>query len=81
MCGLAEKWTDILSGLTNGSGPISILKLLALQASIYFIWRERNNRILGDSRLAPVQLFMKIRDMVLLRMAWRNRRNSVLRHV
>lgn len=67
--GFPEKWEDIMLYLRTGRGPSRLSQKLAMAATMYFIWAERNRRLFDNSRLVPLQVFKRVRDMVLLRMA------------
>ena len=46
-------------------GPGKIIQKLALSATIYYIWRERNSRIFRNSEQGAVKVFKMIRDAVM----------------
>ena len=51
----------------RGSGKI--IQKLALSATIYYIWRERNSRIFRNSEQVVVKVFKMIREAVMERRA------------
>ena len=81
MEGFEDKWSDITALLQDGRGPSGSLRKLALQASVYFIWRERNRRLFGDAGMVPIQIFKQVRNIVLLRMAWKFRKTYTSMYV
>ncbi|KAJ9564993.1 hypothetical protein OSB04_000959 [Centaurea solstitialis] len=68
--GFAECWKDICTDLIQGRGPRRKEQRLALQATVYCIWRERNRRLFGNRRSTVAAVIKEIRDVVLQRMAW-----------
>ncbi|KAJ9557074.1 hypothetical protein OSB04_011688 [Centaurea solstitialis] len=70
--GFHESWSLILQDLVNGQGPGRLIQKLALAASVYFIWMERNNRLFKGIKRPSVQVFKEIRKVILDRMAWRH---------
>ena len=73
--GFYEDWDAIVDALDSGRGPKLLIQKLALEATVYFIWRERNRRLFQDVKKTEVQIVQGIRDVVMLRMAWKHRRS------
>ncbi|KAJ9541666.1 hypothetical protein OSB04_028172 [Centaurea solstitialis] len=70
--GFHESWNLILQDLVSGQGPGRLIQKLALAASVYFIWMERNNRLFKGMKRPSIQVFKEIRKVILDRMAWRH---------
>ncbi|KAJ9536548.1 hypothetical protein OSB04_un000300 [Centaurea solstitialis] len=70
--GFPESWTLIMEMLNEGRGPVKLIQRLALAATIYFIWEERNNRLFNKAKKIGVQLFKEIRSVIMERMAYRS---------
>ncbi|KAJ9536655.1 hypothetical protein OSB04_un000128 [Centaurea solstitialis] len=68
--GFAERWDDIRNDLLHGRGPRRKEQRLALQATVYCIWRERNRRLFGNRSNTVNTVIKEIREVVLQRMAW-----------
>ncbi|KAJ9536468.1 hypothetical protein OSB04_un000349 [Centaurea solstitialis] len=68
--GFTEVWRDIRHNLTIGRGPRKLEQRLALHATIYGLWRERNRRLFGNTPKMAIQVIKEIREVVLMRMAW-----------
>lgn len=69
--GFYEKWDDILECFSQKRGPKKLEHCLALAASVYFIWRERNRRIFQGKCRPTSQVIRDICDATLKRMAWK----------
>ena len=69
--GYHERWQDIMDSLKNQGGPKKTKHCLALAASVYHIWRERNRRIFQKCNRPSVQVTRDICDVILKRMAWK----------
>ena len=67
--GFPESWDLIMLELHANRGPGKIIQKLALSATIYYIWRERNSRIFRNSEQVVVKVFKMIRQAVMERMA------------
>lgn len=67
--GFPDSWNLIMEMLRDGRGPGRRIQRLALSASIYFIWRERNSRLFRSNRQPSIQTFKVIRHAILARMA------------
>ena len=67
--GFPESWDLIMLELNGNRGPGKIIQKLALSATIYFIWRERNYRIFKNSKQVAVKVFITIREAVMERRA------------
>ncbi|KAJ9562228.1 hypothetical protein OSB04_007388 [Centaurea solstitialis] len=76
--GFAERWNDIMDDLKNGRGPRKKEQKLALQATVYCVWRERNRRLFGNQSKPATHVIKEIREVVLLRMAWTTFDDAVL---
>ncbi|KAJ9555971.1 hypothetical protein OSB04_010585 [Centaurea solstitialis] len=68
--GFPERWQEICESFVQGRGPKKREQRLALQATIYCIWRERNRRLFGNKSNSADSVIKEIREVVLLRMAW-----------
>ncbi|KAJ9536470.1 hypothetical protein OSB04_un000351 [Centaurea solstitialis] len=64
--GFPESWTLIMEMLNEGRGPVKLIQRLALAATIYFIWEERNNRLFNKTKKIGVQ------RVIMERMAYRS---------
>ena len=53
--------------LQANRGPGKIIQKLALSATIYFIWRERNSRIFKNYKQVAVKVFKMIWEAVMER--------------
>ncbi|KAJ9536720.1 hypothetical protein OSB04_un000105 [Centaurea solstitialis] len=69
--GFPDAWNDILVNLEDNRGPKTLMQKLALSASIYFIWRERNRRLFRDLKQPSVGTFKMIRGSIIESMALR----------
>ncbi|KAJ9536529.1 hypothetical protein OSB04_un000281 [Centaurea solstitialis] len=71
-------WNGIVDALSdNSTAPKLLEHKLALAASVYVVWCERNRRLfVGDSKPIP-HLVRMILDSVLERVAWKQRKSSV----
>ena len=58
--GFPESWNLIM---------VELIQKLALAATIYHIWRERNSRIFRNSKQIAVKVFKLIRETIMERMA------------
>ncbi|KAJ9538487.1 hypothetical protein OSB04_031220 [Centaurea solstitialis] len=68
--GFAERWQEISDNLVHGRGPKKREQKLALQATLYCIWRERNRRLFNNKSSSTSLVIKEVREVVLLRMAW-----------
>ncbi|KAJ9566292.1 hypothetical protein OSB04_002258 [Centaurea solstitialis] len=68
--GFPNIWNQTMVLLEERRGPSKMIQKLALSATIYFIWRERNRRLFQGRSLASIQLFVQIRDVIMARVAW-----------
>ncbi|KAJ9536602.1 hypothetical protein OSB04_un000203 [Centaurea solstitialis] len=68
--GFDERWENIRAALIQGRGPWKKEQRLALQASVYCIWRERNRRLFANRSNDAIFVIKEIREVVLQRMAW-----------
>ncbi|KAJ9536718.1 hypothetical protein OSB04_un000103 [Centaurea solstitialis] len=71
-------WSGIVGALSNpDTAPKHLEHKLALAASVYVVWCERNSRLFrGDSKPIP-HLVRMILDSVLDRVAWKQRKTSL----
>ncbi|KAJ9536498.1 hypothetical protein OSB04_un000335 [Centaurea solstitialis] len=71
-------WNGIVDALSdNSTAPKLLEHKLALAASVYVVWCERNRRLfVGDSKPIP-HLVRTILDSVLDRVAWKQRKKPV----
>ncbi|KAJ9546404.1 hypothetical protein OSB04_018947 [Centaurea solstitialis] len=69
--GFPDAWNDILENLEDNRGPKTLMQKLALSASIYFIWRERNRRFFRDLKQPSVGTFKMICGSIIESMALR----------
>jgi hypothetical protein len=53
--------------------PSSFTQKLTLSATVYFIWQERNFRLFQKRRRSVDEVVKDIKEMVLLRIAWKNK--------
>ncbi|KAJ9561755.1 hypothetical protein OSB04_006915 [Centaurea solstitialis] len=75
--GFPDSWNMILERFQDNQGPSATIQRLALAASIYFIWRERNRRLFRDCKQHVIQTFKVIRNSIMDRMAWRRVVDSI----
>ncbi|KAJ9536436.1 hypothetical protein OSB04_un000394 [Centaurea solstitialis] len=68
--GFPDTWNVIMELLQDSRGPSTTIHRLALSASVYFLWRERNRRIFQNANQPVVQTFKLIRNSIMDRMAW-----------
>ena len=69
-CGKMD-WEEIVSSFANsfnGNSIASVIKRLALAASVYLIWQERNNRIFREEQRSCDELFKIWQDNMRFRM-------------
>ncbi|KAJ9544912.1 hypothetical protein OSB04_024619 [Centaurea solstitialis] len=69
--GFPENWNSIVMELTRNHKHLRLEQKLALQASVYHIWRERNRRLFGHGAKPSIKIVQEIREVVLKRMAWK----------
>ncbi|KAJ9536688.1 hypothetical protein OSB04_un000161 [Centaurea solstitialis] len=79
MHGFPESWTLIMDLLNEGRGPVKLIQRLALAATVYFIWIERNTRLFKSTRRIGMQIFKDIRSVIMERVAHRNNLVKMLR--
>ncbi|KAJ9561655.1 hypothetical protein OSB04_006815 [Centaurea solstitialis] len=64
-----NRWVDILVALSNqSSAPKLLMHKLTLAASVYMVWRERNNRLFSEKKKPPEQVVKDIKDVVFMRL-------------
>ncbi|KAJ9539059.1 hypothetical protein OSB04_031792 [Centaurea solstitialis] len=73
-----SRWDDMLELISASTAVLSLKHKLALAATVYFIWRERNRRIFTDERRTAQHLIKEIMEVVLMRMAWKNLNRDLL---
>lgn len=67
-----SSWSVMMNVLADDTGaPRKLVHKLALAASVYMIWRERNARIFTDDRKTAKVLAKNILSVVRMRMAWK----------
>ena len=74
MNGFPDSWEHIMDQMANGV-PKRFIQKLTLSASVYFIWQERNFRLFRNRRRSVEGVVKEIKEMVLLRIAWKKRRS------
>ncbi|KAJ9536013.1 hypothetical protein OSB04_un000819 [Centaurea solstitialis] len=63
-----DQWDDIMEAITTQArAPKLMTHKLVLAASVYMIWRERNNRLFTDKKKLPDQVICDIRAVVHMR--------------
>ena len=63
--GFPESWNLIMLELEANRGPRKLTQKLALSATIYYIWRERNSKIFRNSEQVVVKVFKMIREAIM----------------
>ena len=58
--GFPKSWNLIMVELQANRGPGKLIQKLALAATIYHIWRERNSRIFRNFKQIAVKIFKLI---------------------
>ncbi|KAJ9536472.1 hypothetical protein OSB04_un000353 [Centaurea solstitialis] len=67
-----SKWDDMVDFLaTIPMTAVHLKQKLALAATVYALWRERNRRIFTDEKRNENRLIKEIMEIVLMRMAWK----------
>ncbi|KAJ9536527.1 hypothetical protein OSB04_un000279 [Centaurea solstitialis] len=67
-----SKWDDMLDLLaTIPMRAFQFKQKLALAATVYALWRERNRRVFTDEKRNENRLIKEIMEDVLMRMAWK----------
>lgn len=69
--GFPEEWYEIHDRLSQKRGPKKMEHKLALAATVYHIWRERNMRIFRDVTKPLLKVVEDICSVILNRMAWK----------
>ncbi|KAJ9541722.1 hypothetical protein OSB04_028228 [Centaurea solstitialis] len=73
-----DTWDMMLDYLST---PVvsSLTKLLALSATVYMIWNERNRRLFKGEKLPSIQIMKNVLEVVQNRIAWKRRkqRNTI----
>ncbi|KAJ9535929.1 hypothetical protein OSB04_un000909 [Centaurea solstitialis] len=68
-------WSAIVDALTEAdTAPKSLTHQLALAASVYFVWSERNQRLFTDKRNPVPYIVQQILSTVFDRVAWKHRK-------
>jgi hypothetical protein len=76
--GFPSSWDDIVDAIsTVDSMPRQLVHKLALAASVYFVWQERNSRIFSDKKRPPIVLIKEILALIRLRADWECRMKNV----
>ncbi|KAJ9535674.1 hypothetical protein OSB04_un001171 [Centaurea solstitialis] len=70
--GFPESWASIMDLLNQGRGPVKLVQRLALAATVYFLWVERNTRLFKKTKKVGMQIFKEIRSVIMERMAHRS---------
>jgi hypothetical protein len=60
--------------MANGV-PNSFIQKLTLSASVYFIWQERNFRLFRKRRRTVDEVVKVIKETILLRIAWKRKKD------
>lgn len=72
-------WSCLISWLSSPASQATTLKCITTQATIFFIWKERNNRLHNGTATSDSQLFKQIdrciRDIILARIQRKRFRN------
>ncbi|KAJ9536641.1 hypothetical protein OSB04_un000190 [Centaurea solstitialis] len=63
---------DVLADTTTT--PRLLIQKLALSATVYMIWQERNRRLFTTNRTHAIEIVKNIMDVVQLRDAWKRRK-------
>ena len=62
---LIISWPELLSWIRNAAtGPLAILRRMATQATIYHLWKQRNNLIHNQISLSPHVVFQGLKREV-----------------
>ncbi|KAI3715165.1 hypothetical protein L6452_22135 [Arctium lappa] len=70
-----DGWDDIVELLSDDSyARKPLASKLFVAASVYYIWRERNNRLFRNAAISVDQIVQDIRNIVTMRLAWNTRR-------
>ncbi|KAJ9535820.1 hypothetical protein OSB04_un001031 [Centaurea solstitialis] len=69
--GYPDVWSTIMEYLQDNRGPKMLIQRLALSATVYYIWRERNCRLFRGAKQNSLHVFKMIRSSVMDTMAWR----------
>ncbi|KAJ9566975.1 hypothetical protein OSB04_002941 [Centaurea solstitialis] len=69
--GFPENWHSITMDITLGRKLMRLEQKLALQATVYSIWCERNQRLFEGLAKPALTIIQEIREVVLKRMAWK----------
>ncbi|KAJ9536697.1 hypothetical protein OSB04_un000082 [Centaurea solstitialis] len=64
---IPDDWNGIMNTISNHASGHKLHKL-TLAASVYMVWRERNNRLFTDKKKPPEQVAKDIKAVVMLRM-------------
>ena len=74
MIGFPDSWRHIMDQMANGV-PNSFTQKLTLSASVYFIWQERNFRLFRKRRRTVDEVVKVIKETILLRIAWKRKKD------
>ncbi|KAJ9561591.1 hypothetical protein OSB04_006751 [Centaurea solstitialis] len=80
--GFPCSWHGIVQALSDtGSAPKCLEHQLALAASVYNVWCERNRRLFGGGSKPVPHVVQTILGNVLDRLAWKNKKKHLPSHV
>ena len=71
-----SKWEDVID-IISVATPRHLIQRLALAASVYMIWQERNRRTFSNEKRPPALLIKEILVVIRLRMDWERDRKKV----
>ena len=71
-----KKWEDVIDTISMAT-PRHLIQRLALAASVYMIWHERNRRTFSDEKRPPALLIKEILAVTRLKMDWERDRKKV----
>jgi hypothetical protein len=71
-----SKWEDVIDTISMAT-PRHLIQRLALAASVYMIWQERNRRTFSDEKRPPALLIKEILAVIRLKMDWERDRKKV----
>ncbi|KAJ9536672.1 hypothetical protein OSB04_un000145 [Centaurea solstitialis] len=76
--GAPNTWENIMLGLSDSTLPPSaLLQKLGLEATVYFIWKERNKRLFTNERTPALQVAKEIIEVAQMRAAWKRRKTRL----
>ncbi|KAJ9536667.1 LOW QUALITY PROTEIN: hypothetical protein OSB04_un000140 [Centaurea solstitialis] len=74
-------WNEIMGALIGPSPPKKFICKIALAASVYMIWKERNRRIFTSERRTEIVCAKDTIDIIMLRNAWKRMRKHTRCHI